>query len=76
MFRKTVKKLAYLQSYEAGKKINVSCLTLGRARILFMPGELFVEYQLAAKADAARLVRSDGCVWRRRTGLHWYSYRL
>jgi hypothetical protein len=50
MFRRTVKKLAYLQSYEAGKKINVSCLTLGRARILFMPGELFVEYQLAAKA--------------------------
>ena len=50
LFKKIVKKLAYLQSYEAGKKINVSCLTLGRARILFMPGELFVEYQLAAKA--------------------------
>lgn len=50
MFRKYAKNLAYLQSYEAGKKINVSCLTLGRARVLFMPGELFVEYQLAAKA--------------------------
>jgi len=28
----------------------VRCLKMGRARILFMPGELFVEYQLAAKA--------------------------
>jgi hypothetical protein len=33
-----------------GKKIEIGCLTLGRARILHMPGELFVEYQLAAKA--------------------------
>jgi hypothetical protein len=28
----------------------MACLKLGRARILHMPGELFVEYQLAAKA--------------------------
>ena len=28
----------------------MSCLTLGRARILHLPGEPFVEYQLAAKA--------------------------
>jgi hypothetical protein len=34
-----------------GKKINICCLSLGRARILHMPGELFVEYQLAAKAE-------------------------
>ncbi len=27
-----------------------TCLSLGSARILNMPGELFVEYQLAAKA--------------------------
>jgi len=43
-------KLAWLERYRAGKKINISCLTLGNVRILHMPGELFVEYQLAAKA--------------------------
>ena len=29
----------------------MECLRLGRARILHLPGELFVEYQLAAKAQ-------------------------
>ncbi len=28
----------------------MQCLSLGRSRILHLPGELFVEYQLAAKA--------------------------
>ena len=35
---------------QAGDQIDVQCLRLGRARILHLPGELFVEYQLAAKA--------------------------
>ncbi len=39
----------YWKRYKAGKKINIECLAIGDARILFMPGELFVEYQLAAK---------------------------
>jgi hypothetical protein len=43
-------RLAWLRRCQAGHKIEVSCLQLGRARILHMPGELFVEYQLAAKA--------------------------
>lgn len=30
-------------------EIDLQCLVLGDSRILFMPGELFVEYQLAAK---------------------------
>ena len=42
--------LAWLQRCEAGDAINISCLHIGKARILHMPGELFVEYQLAAKA--------------------------
>jgi hypothetical protein len=42
-------RLAFLQRMQAGKKIDITCLTLGSARILHMPGELFVEYQLAAK---------------------------
>ena len=44
-------RLAWLRRCEAGHKIDVTCLHLGRARILHLPGELFVEYQLAAKAD-------------------------
>jgi hypothetical protein len=39
----------FIRRYKAGKKIDIGCLTAGNARILFMPGELFVEYQLAAK---------------------------
>ena len=30
--------------------IDVTCLRLGPARVLHLPGELFVEYQLAAQA--------------------------
>lgn len=47
--RTSAKKLAWLERCQAGKKIDIECLSLGRSRILFMPGELFVEYQLAAK---------------------------
>ena len=43
-------KIAWLKRCAAGRQLDVSCLTLGSARILHMPGELFVEYQLAAKA--------------------------
>ncbi len=45
-----IQKLAWIKRAEKGQQINISCLKLGNARILFMPGELFVEYQLAAKA--------------------------
>lgn len=34
---------------EAGEQIDVTCLRLGPAYLLHMPGELFVEYQLAAQ---------------------------
>lgn len=44
-------KLAWLNRCEAGHRLDVTCLSLGRARILHLPGELFVEYQLAAKAQ-------------------------
>jgi hypothetical protein len=43
-------RLAWLRRCQAGHKVEISCLKLGRARILHLPGELFVEYQLAAKA--------------------------
>lgn len=43
-------RLAWLRRCQAGHKIEVSCLRVGRARVLHLPGELFVEYQLAARA--------------------------
>jgi hypothetical protein len=42
-------KLAYLLRTRAGHRIDLGCLRLGDARILHFPGELFVEYQLAAQ---------------------------
>jgi len=43
-------RLAWLRRCQAGHQLDVQCLRLDRARILHLPGELFVEYQLAAKA--------------------------
>lgn len=43
-------RLAWLKRRQAGETIDLACLSLGEVRLLFMPGELFVEYQLAAKA--------------------------
>ncbi|MFT3702094.1 MAG: hypothetical protein QM802_06980 [Agriterribacter sp.] len=42
-------KLAWYQRSKAGQKVNVSSLKLGNIWLLNMPGELFVEYQLAAQ---------------------------
>lgn len=42
-------KLVWLRRCQAGDTIDVGCLTLGSARVLHLPGELFVEYQLAAQ---------------------------
>lgn len=42
-------KVIWWERRKAGRKIDVSCLRLGRARLLHLPGECFVEYQLAAK---------------------------
>lgn len=42
--------LAFLQRTQTAAPIDISCLTIGDIRILHLPGELFVEYQLAAQA--------------------------
>ncbi|AEL28133.1 hypothetical protein [Cyclobacterium marinum] len=44
------RKMAWLRRTQEGKTIDLKCLSLNNARLLHMPGELFVEYQLAAKA--------------------------
>ncbi len=46
-----ISKIIWFNRCRDGKKINICCLSMGRARILHMPGELFVEYQLAARAE-------------------------
>jgi hypothetical protein len=41
--------LTFVRRTHGGHQIPVSCLRLGTARVLHLPGELFVEYQLAAQ---------------------------
>lgn len=43
-------RLMWLKQRQSGKNIDIACLCIGKIRVLFMPGELFVEYQLAAKS--------------------------
>jgi len=43
------KHLAWLRRSKAGKKVTVSALQLGKTWLLNLPGELFIEYQLAAQ---------------------------
>jgi hypothetical protein len=49
--RGAASRLAWMERCRSGQKLSVGCLALGRGRILDLPGELFVEYQLAAKAQ-------------------------
>jgi len=45
------RKLAWLKrNQEEEKPITVGCLKIGDLRVLHLPGELFVEYQIAAQA--------------------------
>tara|TARA_R110002095_G_scaffold185829_2_gene163041 strand:- start:23 stop:1546 length:1524 start_codon:yes stop_codon:yes gene_type:complete len=44
--------LNYLQRTQAGQTIDITRLKIGPAQIIHMPGELFVEYQLAAQKMA------------------------
>jgi hypothetical protein len=41
--------LAWVVRCKAGHAIDIGCFRVGDSRVLQMPGELFVEYQLAAK---------------------------
>ncbi|MDZ4287630.1 MAG: hypothetical protein U0984_06720 [Prosthecobacter sp.] len=42
-------RLAWVRLCKAGRQIPIGCLSILNHRVLHMPGELFVEYQLAAK---------------------------
>jgi len=43
------RRLVWLDRCLANDSIDVTCLKLGKVRVLHLPGELFVEYQLAAQ---------------------------
>lgn len=43
--------MAFLDRMVNDEKIDIGMLQMNDIRVLFMPGELFVEYQLAAKAE-------------------------
>jgi hypothetical protein len=42
--------LVFAKRMQEGHTIDIGCLKIGPVRVLHMPGELFVEYQLAAKS--------------------------
>jgi hypothetical protein len=46
----SLSKVAWLQRLEKGRQINVSCLSIGEVRIVHLPGEPFVKFQLETKA--------------------------
>jgi hypothetical protein len=46
---RTARNLAWAQRCSKGTKIDLACLKIGPAYVVHMPGELFVEYQLAAQ---------------------------
>lgn len=48
---RNAQKLAWYLRCLNGKKIDISCLTIGKVRILHLPGEMFVEYQIKAKSE-------------------------
>ena len=49
---RSARDLSFVQRMNSGHRIPLSCLRLGDAHILHMPGELFVEYQLATQKMA------------------------
>jgi hypothetical protein len=60
---RAARNLVWARRCEAGEKIDLACLRIGPACVLHMPGELFVEYQLAAqkmRPDAAVMMAAYG----------------
>jgi len=47
--RKAAIALAWINRVESGKPVELSCLSMGSIKMLHLPGEPFVQYQLAAQ---------------------------
>jgi hypothetical protein len=46
---RSARDLIFMRRMNGGHRIPIACLQLGPARVLHLPGELFVEYQIAAQ---------------------------
>lgn len=46
---RSARELAFLRRCAMGHETQISCLTLGNDRVVHLPGEIFVEYQIAAQ---------------------------
>src|SRR4051794_19510073 len=46
---RAARNLVWAKRCEAGEEIDIGCLRIGPTNVLHMPGELFIEYQLAAQ---------------------------
>lgn len=49
---RAAREIAWIERCKAGKPIMIGRLRIGELQVVYMPGELFVEYQLAAQAMA------------------------
>ena len=47
--RKAAIALAWIERVKSGKPVELSCLSIGRVQMLHLPGEPFVQFQLAAQ---------------------------
>jgi len=47
--RKAAIALAWIKRVQSGKPVELSCLSIGSVKMLHLPGEPFVQYQLAAQ---------------------------
>lgn len=47
--RKAAIALAWIQRVQSGKTVELSCLSIGQVKLLHLPGEPFVQYQLSAQ---------------------------
>lgn len=68
-----VRHLQFLRECEAGRQVSLSRLRIGDVDLLHLPGELFVEYQLAAqqlRPDSAVCVAAYGDYGPGYIGLH------
>ena len=46
---RAARNLVWARRCESGEKLDITCLRIGPVYVLHMPGELFIEYQLAAQ---------------------------
>ena len=68
--------LAWARRCEAGHKIDLSCLRIGPAYVVHMPGELVRRIPIGRPDDEARLSRDDGGLRRLWPRLHRHRHRL